>query len=44
MLASSSPRVDEEAGGSNIGWIVGFIIILAVFAVGGALWFTFHPV
>lgn len=41
--ASPSLRVDEEAGASNVGWIAGFLIILAVFAVGGVLWFTFHP-
>jgi hypothetical protein len=40
MRASRATDSDEP---SNIGWIAGFVIILAVLAVGGVLWFTYHP-
>jgi hypothetical protein len=41
--ATSGARMDNEGGGTNAGWIAGVIVILAVLAIGGALWFTFHP-
>ena len=30
-------------GNPYLGWIVGGLIILAVFAVMGAFWFMYHP-
>jgi len=36
-------RVDDPEGASYIGWIAGFVVIFAVFAVGAALWFMYHP-
>lgn len=27
----------------SMGWVVAGIIVAAVFAVGAAFWFTFHP-
>ena len=43
MNAHETRTVDAQTGGSNAGWIAGLLIILAVLAVGGALWFTYHP-
>ncbi|MFZ0699198.1 MAG: hypothetical protein WAN74_03285 [Thermoplasmata archaeon] len=34
---------DEYDYNPNLGWIVAGIIVAAVFAVGAAFWFTFHP-
>jgi hypothetical protein len=33
----------NETRSTNRGWLVGFLIILAVFAVAAALWFHYHP-
>lgn len=33
----------EGSRGANLGWVIGGLVILAVFAVGGAFWFMFHP-
>jgi len=41
MTSGSSP--EDGGGASNIGWIAGFIVIAAVLAAGGVLWFTCHP-
>jgi len=41
--ASSVSDIDDGQGASNAGWIAGFVIIAVVLAIGGALWFKFHP-
>ncbi|MGI0070715.1 MAG: hypothetical protein ACRECT_01355 [Thermoplasmata archaeon] len=28
---------------ANAGWIAGLIIVIAVFVIGGAFWFSYHP-
>jgi hypothetical protein len=35
--------MDDEGGGSNAGWIAGFIVIAVVCAIGAGLWFSYHP-
>jgi len=32
-----------DQGNPHLGWIVGGLIILAVFAVMGTFWFMYHP-
>lgn len=43
MNATNHPGIDDGTSASNLGWIAGLILIVAVLAVGGALWFTYHP-
>jgi hypothetical protein len=43
MAQGVGPGPEDSGTASNIGWIAGFIIIVAVLAVGGVLWFTYHP-
>ncbi len=43
MSRGASAGADTTGDPSNIGWIAGFVIILAVLAIGGVLWFTYHP-
>lgn len=43
MSAGSASAMDADDRGANNGWIAGFIVILIVMAVGGALWFIYHP-
>lgn len=43
MNANSRPAVDEEMGGTNAGWIAGFLVVAVVLAIGGGLWFMYHP-
>ena len=33
----------EGSGGAYAGWIAAGIVILAVLAMGAALWFKYHP-
>lgn len=40
-MAQGSTAAD--LGNPYLGWIVGGLIILAVFAVMGAFWFMYHP-
>ncbi|HTS33352.1 MAG TPA: hypothetical protein VMI55_05380 [Thermoplasmata archaeon] len=37
------PLAPELRGGAYTGWLVSGLIILAVLAVGAALWFIYHP-
>jgi len=32
-----------ESRNPNIGWIIGGVAVLAVFVVGAAFWFSYHP-
>ncbi|HTW76902.1 MAG TPA: hypothetical protein VMG14_03960 [Thermoplasmata archaeon] len=43
MSAVTAGRMDAEGRGANNGWIAGFLVILAVLAVGAVLWFSHHP-
>jgi len=40
--AIASPMEPGERG-ANLGWILGFVTIALVLAIGAGLWFTFHP-
>ena len=33
----------EDDYNPNMGWIVAGLIVAAIFVVGAAFWFTFHP-
>jgi len=33
----------DDARGTNVGWLAGGLVILAVFAVGAFFWFKYHP-
>jgi len=41
--ANQDSRNDDQNRSSNAGWIAGLLVIIAVLAVGGAFWFTYHP-
>jgi hypothetical protein len=43
MSAPSASAMDGEDRDANRAWIAGFLVILAVLAVGGILWFSYHP-
>lgn len=41
-MAANEPAA-SEAPGAYTGWIVGGLLILAVFGVGAVFWFMHHP-
>lgn len=43
MVGVTEP-VQEDHYNPNAGWIAAGLIVAAIFAVGAALWFTFHPI
>jgi hypothetical protein len=46
-MSSPVPRprsgAPEESPGSYAGWYIGAGVVVAVLAVGAALWFMYHP-
>jgi hypothetical protein len=42
-MASPPPTPLDDDRGAYTGWLVGGLIILAVLAIGGGLWFHYHP-
>ncbi|MCI4362745.1 MAG: hypothetical protein L3K13_00325 [Thermoplasmata archaeon] len=42
LTATSTPRAADTEEGSYRGWGIGVGVILAVLAVGLALWFLYH--
>ncbi len=42
-MGMGHPAAREDTRGANLGWIVGGLVILAVFAVGAGFWFIYHP-
>ncbi len=47
-MSAAPPRAiaesnSEETPGSYAGWYIGLAIIVAVLAIGMALWFDYHP-
>ncbi len=42
-MADRSALSYDERRGANTGWLVGGLLILAVFVAGGVFWFTYHP-
>ena len=43
MQSTSESDAEEPAWGANSGWIAGFLVIVAVMAIGAAFWFMYHP-
>jgi hypothetical protein len=43
MSTGTASSMDDQGRGANLGWIAGFLVIVAVLAVGAVLWFSFHP-
>ena len=43
MNASVVPPMEGSERGANLGWILGFVVIALVLAIGAGLWFSFHP-
>lgn len=43
-MGGATEPIQEDDYNPNLGWIAAGVIIAAVFAVGAAFWFTFHPI
>ena len=41
-MTSAGRSTQENSGGLYLGWVVGGLLILAIFAVGAAFWFIYH--
>lgn len=35
---------DDGSGGTNAGWLAGFVVVAVVCVAGAALWFSYHPI
>lgn len=42
-ISRESPAAAGASRGANLGWVIGGVVIVAIFVVGGAFWFMFHP-
>ncbi len=42
-ISRASPAAADASRGANLGWIIGGLVILAIFVVGSAFWFMYHP-
>jgi hypothetical protein len=42
-VAVGRPAASEKKYNPYLGWVVGGILILAIFAVMGVFWFMYHP-
>jgi hypothetical protein len=43
MSTPTASSMDDQGRGANVGWIAGFLVILATLALGAVLWFSHHP-
>lgn len=43
-MSGAVEPVQEDAYNPNAGWIAAALIVAAVFAIGAAFWFTYHPI
>jgi hypothetical protein len=39
----STPLAEKDQPSPYRGWLIGFLLIIAVFVVGATFWFIFHP-